>query len=232
MSDNQLRDAIAAEAARLIVRGHESDFGSARNRAARWLAKRKLDADDLPLREEIQTHIYALTGLFQQPHSYAEATQEDVYTDDVLAVFRMLLMRLESVMLNPQYHPEGDALYHSLQVYELGRAESPYDEEFLLACLLHDAGLAIDRKSPVQSAIQALHQVVTERTLYLIEHRPTATDYLASGKLPRSLRRSEHYDDLMLLARCDRDGREPGMPVGTVDDALAYIAGLSTAWDD
>ena len=41
------------------------------------------------------------------------------------------------------YHPEGDALYHSLQVFDLACEESPYDEDFLLAALLHDVGKAM-----------------------------------------------------------------------------------------
>ena len=56
----------------------------------------------------------------------------------------MLLQPLEGVKQSPKHHPEGDALYHSLQVFELARDERPYDEEFLLAALLHDVGKAID----------------------------------------------------------------------------------------
>ena len=55
---------------------------------------------------------------------------------------------------SPKYHPEGDALYHSLQVFELAREERPYDEEFLLAALLHDVGKAIDPSDHVEAALQ------------------------------------------------------------------------------
>ena len=67
---------------------------------------------------------------------------------DRFQIYEMLLLPLENVKENPEYHPEGDALYHSLQVFELARAELPYDEEFLLAALLHDVGKAIDRQRP------------------------------------------------------------------------------------
>jgi hypothetical protein len=59
-------------------------------------------------------------------------------------VYEILLLPLENVKEAPRYHPEGDALYHILQVFELARSEPPYDEEFLLAALLHDVGKAID----------------------------------------------------------------------------------------
>ena len=369
MSRFRLRESIAIEAARLIVRGKESGYATARKRAARWLSRRRLDADDLPSNAEIETQIYALSGLFADENQPAalrgmretaldlmqllepldprvvgcavdgpvtigseivlvlsRGSVEDVkarlrqsgihaqerdgarppgidsdapgatlrfhyrypcevrlpdsafaaglsdssadagldaaqlgellresrpaetepvdaddadavggeheYHPDTFAMLKMLLERLESVRLDSERHPEGDALYHSLQVYELGLEERPYDEEFLLACLLHDAGLAIDRRDPVGAALAALTGLVTPRTCFLIEHRPAAVEYLRSGRIARSLRRSEHFDDLVLLARCDRAGRVAGARVGTVDEALDYIAGLGAAWDD
>ena len=68
---------------------------------------------------------------------------------DRFQIYQMLLLPLENVKEDPRYHPEGDALYHSLQVFELARRELPYDEEFLLAALLHDVGKAIDRRDHV-----------------------------------------------------------------------------------
>src|SRR5215207_3429996 len=41
--------------------------------------------------------------------------------DDPYPLFRMLLLPLEEVRQSPTYHPEGDALYHTLQVFELAR---------------------------------------------------------------------------------------------------------------
>src|SRR5262249_25937490 len=57
---------------------------------------------------------------------------------DPYPIYRMLLLPLENVSQSARHHPEGDVLYHSLQVFELACAQRPYDEEFLLAALLHD----------------------------------------------------------------------------------------------
>ncbi len=59
---------------------------------------------------------------------------------DRFQVFTSLLLPLENVKQHPKYHPEGDVLYHSLQVFDHARDQLPYDEEFLLAALLHDVG--------------------------------------------------------------------------------------------
>ena len=40
---------------------------------------------------------------------------------DRFAIYKLRLQPLETVKLNPKYHPEGDALFHSLQVFHLAR---------------------------------------------------------------------------------------------------------------
>src|SRR5215212_7284739 len=89
-------------------------------------------------------------------------------------LYRMLLQPLEGVKQSPKHHPEGDALYHSLQVFELARAERAYDEEFLLAALLHDVGKAIDPSDHVTAGLAALEGTITPRTAFLIANHMQA----------------------------------------------------------
>src|SRR5438477_7484717 len=91
----------------------------------------------------------------------------------------MLLLPLEEVKGSPVHHPEGDVLYHSLQVFELARDAKPYDEEFLLAALLHDVGKGIDPADHVGAGLQALDGLITDRTRFLIENHMLAHDYRA-----------------------------------------------------
>ena len=218
-----------------MLRGKFADVVSARRQAARWLVRGKVPVDELPTAAEIQQEVYVLAGLERMANPSRpldEDDDEDVSTDDFFAALRLLLEPLGRFRMNPELHPEGDALYHSLQVFELGRAARSYDEEFLLACLLHDVGLAINPKHALEAALDALDGIVTDRTLFLIENRPAATAYLKTGACSRSLKKSENFEELLLLARCNRDGCVPGAQVCTLDEALEYIAGLETAWDE
>jgi hypothetical protein len=148
---------------------------------------------------------------------------------DPYQLYRMLLLPLEDVRQSAQYHPEGDVLFHSLQVFELARDERPYDEEFLLAALLHDVGKGLDPADHVAAGLAALDGVITDRTRFFIEHHMHAHD-CQEGKLPAKLRReleaSPDFDDLLLLRRLDVEGRVPGAPVGTLDEALDFLKGL------
>ena len=140
-----------------------------------------------------------------------------------------MLLPLEQVKLNPQFHPEGDCLNHTLQVFDLARHELPYDEEFLLAALLHDVGKAIDRKDHIVAGLAALADTITPRTAWFIEHH-TEANQLARGELgvapKRRLEAHEDFHELELLSKCDRGGRQKNVQVPEVDEAIEYVRQL------
>ncbi len=149
---------------------------------------------------------------------------------DRFQIYHMLLVPLETVKQNPEFHPEGDALYHSLQVFDLARDALPYDEEFQLAALLHDVGKAIDPRDHVAAGIEALAGHVTERTSWLIAHHMEAgalRDGTIGVRARRRLESHEDFDNLMLLCDCDRRGRQRGADVPDVEDALAHLRELA-----
>jgi hypothetical protein len=148
---------------------------------------------------------------------------------DPFSIYRMLLLPLENVKQGARHHPEGDVLYHLLQVFELAREQRPYDEEFLLAALLHDVGKGIDPGNHVEAALSALDGLITDRTRFFIEHHMNAQEYRAGrlgARLRRLLEASEDFEDLLLLRQLDDAGRVPGAHVGTVDEALDYLKEL------
>lgn len=158
----------------------------------------------------------------------AEVARQEQHIDR-WELYRMLLQPLENVRQDPRFHPEGDALYHSLQVFELARLERPWDEEFLLAALLHDVGKAIDPADHVGAAVTALEGSITPRTEFLIAHHMEALAY-KSGELghraKQRLAAHEDFEDLMLLRDLDSAGRKRGVMVCVIAEALEHIRKL------
>jgi predicted HD phosphohydrolase len=154
---------------------------------------------------------------------------------DRFQVFEALLLPLEYVKQSPKYHPEGDALYHSLQVFDLARDELPYDEEFLLAALLHDVGKAIDPQEHVAAALSSLEGFITDRTAWFIENHmlgQLALDGTIGSRARRRLQQSEDYEELLNLCRCDRDGRQVGVNAPELEEALDYIRNLAETFGE
>lgn len=154
---------------------------------------------------------------------------------DRFEVYRLLLAPLERVKLPPRTHPEGDALYHSLQVFERARHELPYDEELQLAALLHEVGRAIDPQAPLEATLAAVADYVTPRTGWFIEQLPLALQ-LCEGQAGHRARKrlEEHadYEELLLLARCDRAGRQVGVNVPDLEEALDLLRELAAECGD
>jgi predicted HD phosphohydrolase len=133
---------------------------------------------------------------------------------------------LEAVKQASHYHPEGDALYHSLQAFELARDEYPYDQEMITAALLHDVGKAIDPHDHVAAGLEALEGTLTEREEFLIAHHMDALAYregTLGGKLRARLQASEWFEDLLALRDIDDRARVPGADVGTVEETLEFL---------
>ena len=252
---SRLRRQIALEAARRMLdvfgigrddpipldrlqAASEADFYAAKRKAAAVLGHR-VRPGDLPSDDEVRDQLVFLQK--QRADDQEEAGSEGEEEDEIppptslaesidrFALYRLRLIPLEAVKQDPATHPEGDALYHSLQVFQLAREARPYDEEFLLAALLHDVGKAIDPKDHVAAAVDGLRGAVTERTLWLIAHHmdliPDRRRALGA-KQRREIDESEYADDLKLLRECDDAGRATGVEVVTLEEALEYIRGL------
>jgi hypothetical protein len=244
-ADDRLRRQIAAEAARRMLAGGggaeavlrdatEADYYAAKRRAAAVLGH-TVRPGDLPSDSEVRIQVAALA---QEPADEEERGESDPDEGELahiaehldrFAIYRLRLVPLESAKQDPRLHPEGDALYHSLQVFERAREVRPYDEEFLLAALLHDVGKAIDPHDHVNAGLAALRGTITDRTSWLIAHHMDLLERPhrpVNPRLRRALAESEYYDDLVLLREVDDAGRAVGTPVGTIDEALAYLRDL------
>jgi hypothetical protein len=212
------------------------DYYAAKRKAAAVLGHR-VRPGDLPSDAEVREQLVALARsrsgpAFRaaEPPEPAEQPGLESLADhlDRFAIYKMRLEPLEAIKQNPKHHPEGDALYHSLQVFALARDARPYDEEFLLAALLHDVGKAIDSQDHAAAAVDALRGTLTERAEWLIAHHRDLQGQRERASAPRirPAETSEYRDDLKLLRELDDAGRVPGAPVGTIDEALDYLRHL------
>jgi putative nucleotidyltransferase with HDIG domain len=138
-----------------------------------------------------------------------------------------LLAKLDGVQQSPRFHPEGDALFHSLQAFELARRSTP-DRALWAAALLHDVGKAVTSADHDITGAEMLDGLVSPRVVWLVRHHldllyaPSATKRRLRGKL--ALR------DLQRLRQWDVGGRNPRACVPPLDLALASLfeAGEST----
>lgn len=172
----------------------------------------------------------ALEGLLRKEQSPTEQASAPKAAASPILHFRKLLAALEHVQQDNRTHPEGDALYHSLQVFELARQAYPYDEEFLLAALLHDVGKAIDPRDHVNATVRAIENCTSPRTRWFIENLPLARQWLdgtAGRRLRARLESHPDFEQLVELARMDRQGRGLGVPVRDLDSVLGELERLA-----
>lgn len=215
----KLRRRIAAEAARIVARGGDSE--RARYRAARRVGRGWVPPEQIPAHDEVRRELQRVDA---PQHAFAALVGDRL--DRIAAV----VAPLGAVRQDPARHPEGDALEHALQTFDMVRVERPYDEEVLTAALVHDVGLAIDRSDPVAAALTALEGIVTPRTLWFVEHLPTARAY-RDGTLGlrarHRLERHPDFHDLLALADAERQAHVRGYDAPTLDEAISALRELA-----
>ncbi len=183
--------------------------------------------------------VAALTTLIEREYPDADI-DADVPTEvDRFLLWAALLTPLEEIKQDPRWHPEGDALFHSLQAFELARAEHAYDQEMMTAALLHDVGKAIDAYDHVAAGLEALEGTLTDREEFLIAHHMDVITEPGKRKLRRKLdssessesaRSREWFEDLMALRDIDNRARQPGAAVCTLDEAIDFLREMESAW--
>lgn len=215
---DRLRQRIAEEAARGVSRG--SDATRATFRAARRVARGWVPDDRLPEPREVCDEVRR--GLD------ATAALRPLVGDRFDAIAAEVAV-LATVKQDRQKCPEGDALEHSLQVFDLVHRERPFDEELLTAALVHDVGRAIDRADAVAATLEAVGDLVTERTKWLVEMLPAARGHVEQTLGHRARKRLESHPDfldVLLLAEADRQAHQRGYPAPTLDEAIAILRAL------
>lgn len=131
-----------------------------------------------------------------------------------------LLLALDGVAQSPKFHPEGDALFHSLQVFDLAR-NATHDLDLWAAALFHDVGKAIDGASHDEIGADLLEGLLSDRAVWLVRH------HLDLLRDPRRTRRrfsgTAELVDLELLRSWDLGGRRPHARVLPAEDAFDLL---------
>ena len=132
-----------------------------------------------------------------------------------------LLIALDGINQHPKYHPEIDALYHSLQVFQCALKDTD-DPELLAAALFHDIGKATDSKRHAEIGKTYVDGILTPRIAWLIEHH---LDLLISPKKTRQrYHQSTQLLDLQKLRKWDLSGRKIDVLVISADQAISMLA--------
>jgi len=131
-----------------------------------------------------------------------------------------LLVGLDGVEQSRRYHPEGDALFHSLQAFDLAQRATD-DRVLWAAALFHDVGKAIDGPLHDEVGADLLEGLICPRVVWLVRH------HLDLLKDPRGTRRRLHgtsrLKDLESLRRFDLGGRDPKAHVLSPESAFDLV---------
>ena len=123
-----------------------------------------------------------------------------------------LLEYTKGVEQDPKHHPEGDVFVHSLQTLQIAFRETN-DVDLILAAMLHDIGKRIDKKEHDKWGTKMLTDLVSVKTLFLVENH-MRIKYYTDGRMKKLskcqlLINHPWFLELIQLMRFDLLGRNP-----------------------
>lgn len=186
-------------------------------------ADKEMNQLDNPVVQQETKLISKLNQPFSNPEpSFQNQTTTSVRTKltDNTEYLLDLLFSLDGVTQSPKYHPESDALFHSMQVFEHAYQESN-DPLLWLAALFHDVGKSVDSSTHDVIGAEMVKDIFPERVVFIIRHHLDLLKSTRSTK--RKYANTSLLSDLTKLRRWDLAGREQDAKVRDVKDAFSLI---------
>ncbi len=136
------------------------------------------------------------------------------FTEENTQVYFDLIEALDGVAQRPIWHPEGDALQHTLQVFYLAIKETN-DIDLLWACLLHDVGKAVVGKMHEFHSVKMIENIVSYKTKIIVKEHMRIKKYI-EGKMKRPFKcdqmiNNPYFKELIMISRYDNLGRNPNV---------------------
>ena len=136
----------------------------------------------------------------------------EYFTEEKMKPIFDLLFKCVGVKQMAKYHPEGDVMNHTYQVFKWAIRES-MDVDLILAALLHDVGKAIDNHNHVHESVKAIENFSSAKTVWLVGNHMRIWDYISGEMqgLKKCITLAKHpwLQELIQLARWDKKGRNP-----------------------
>lgn len=131
-----------------------------------------------------------------------------------------LLLDLDGIQQHPHFHPEGDALFHSLQVFQLALQDNA-NSILLGAALFHDVGKAYCSGNHDKKGAELLNGILNDEIVWLVKHH---LDLLKNPRKTRQkLKHNNRLHDLEKLRKWDLAGRNPFADVMPAEQAVSLF---------
>ncbi|MCK4576817.1 HD domain-containing protein [candidate division WOR-3 bacterium] len=136
----------------------------------------------------------------------------EYFTEETMKPIFELLYACGGVEQQIEYHPEGDVLRHTFQVFKWAIRES-MDLDLILAALLHDVGKATYSNNHERDSVKMIEGFSSCKTVWLVKNHMRIWTYLKGEMqgLKKCLELANHcwLPELIQLARWDAKGRNP-----------------------